>query len=55
MVYNLTSLLVEYQNDVRDNYGFDFVVQATKHDFDRLVLYDPRLEIIYAVPFGAVE
>lgn len=55
LVYNLASLLVDYQNDVRDNYGFDFVVQATNHDFDRLVLYGPRLEIVYAVPFGAGE
>ena len=55
LVFDLTSLLVDYQNDVRDNYGFDFVVQATNHDFDRLVLYGPRLEIVYAVPFGAGE
>ena len=55
LVYNLTSLLEDYQNDPRDNYGFVLVVQATNHDFDRLVLYGPRLEIIYAVPFGAGE
>jgi hypothetical protein len=48
-------LLVDYQNGVRDNYGFDLVVTASNHDFDRLTLFDPRLEIIYAVPFGAGE
>ncbi|MCH7528284.1 MAG: hypothetical protein IH972_01890 [Candidatus Marinimicrobia bacterium] len=52
LVFDLTSLLVDYQNKVRNNYGFDFVVQATNHDFDRLVLYGPRLEIVYAVPYG---
>lgn len=55
LVYNLTSLLVDYQSHVRDNYGFDLLVNPTNNDFDRLTLYDPRLEIIYAVPFGAGE
>ena len=55
LVFDLTSLLVDFQNHVRINYGFDFVVQATNHDFDRLVLHGPRLEIVYAVPFGAGE
>ncbi len=55
MVYNLTSLLVDYQNDVRENFGLDLGVTDSNHDFDRLSLFDPRLEIIYAVPFGAGE
>ncbi|MCH8023181.1 MAG: DNRLRE domain-containing protein [Candidatus Marinimicrobia bacterium] len=54
MVYNLTSLLEDYQNGVQ-NHGFDLLAGATNHDFDRLTLFDPRLEIIYAVPFGASQ
>ncbi|MCH7852650.1 MAG: hypothetical protein IIC41_07695, partial [Candidatus Marinimicrobia bacterium] len=54
MVYNLTSLLEDYQNGVQ-NHGFDLLARATNHDFDRLTLFDPRLEIIYAVPFGASQ
>ncbi len=55
LVYNLTSLLVDYQKGVRDNYGLDLMVTGSTHDFDRLTLFDPHLEIIYAVPFGAGE
>ncbi len=55
LVYAFTSLLVDYQNDPDDNFGFDLMVAAGNHDFDRLTLFNPRLQIIYAVPFGAGE